>query len=247
MKKIKKIYSLILLTIIVLFPFIDVSADSQSLAIKVEWYHNEDKLDDSPHPTNIKIDPLNNAPMPKDYKDYKEYGDYTFYFSPTFNKAGKYEYLVYLTNEDRLEENEWIKYDKKVYRLVYYVQNTASGLYTSVIAYDNSLYKLDANNTKIASIVFKNIDPYYHDKDANIIKRKSNKPFVPVYPYDPNKNLNTRSDTGDNTKSVDKDSRENVKTGIDSVYLWLLILLLALICLDLLSKKDNEKRFNTRL
>lgn len=241
MKLFKSFYKLIFLAIILLFPTQKSYAISQAVPIKVDWYYNEDKWDSSPHRTDLVVEPIGSAPLPKEAREFYGVGDIEFSFAPNFDNPGKYEYLIYQDNEDIEENHMWVRYDRTVYRLVFFVQVGKDGLDISSYAYDNDNYDAENVNTgKLAKIVFKNIDPAHHRKDGTIIKPSDpDHPQAkkdPQYPKDPNKSYPTSK------KSVDKDknSTNNVKTGIRGIWPYLGVLVLALIILIYLNNKNKN-------
>lgn len=240
MKLFRKVYKLILTSIIVLFPFIDSYAINQAVPIGVDWFYEDEKWNNSPHRSDIKIDPINNAPLHKGVDEFYGIGDLKFNFIPEFDKVGKYEYLVYQNNEDIEEDHMWVRYDKTVYRLIFLVQKDDNGLNISTYAYDNSIY--DQNDTKkgkAADIIFKNYDPHRHRKDGSIIKPKdpdnTDGKKEPEYPEDPNKPI-------DKTDRSNKNSSSNVKTGVEGIRLWLIILILAIAAITILNKKIISRK-----
>lgn len=240
MKSFRKVYKLILTSIIVLFPFIDSYAINQAVPIGVDWFYEDEKWNNSPHRSDIKIDPINNAPLHKGVDEFYGIGDLKFNFIPEFDKVGKYEYLVYQNNEDIEEDNRWVRYDRTVYRLVYLVQENKNGLTISTYAYDDSNYdKKTSDKGKVTNIVFKNHDPHRHRKDGSIIKPKdpdnTDGKKDPEYPEDPNKPI-------DKTDRNNKNSSSNVKTGVEGIRLWLIILILAIAAITILNKKIISRK-----
>ncbi|MDU2353675.1 MAG: FctA domain-containing protein [Anaerococcus sp.] len=240
MKSFRKVYKLILTSIIVLFPFIDSYAINQAVPIGVDWFYEDEKWNNSPHRSDIKIDPINNAPLHKGVDEFYGIGDLKFNFIPEFDKVGKYEYLVYQNNEDIEEDNRWVRYDRTVYRLVYLVQENKNGLTISTYAYDDSNYdKKTSDKGKVTNIVFKNHDPHRHRKDGSIIKPKdpenTDGKKDPEYPEDPNKPI-------DKTDRNNKNSSSNVKTGVEGMRLWLIILILAIAAITILNKKIISRK-----
>ena len=241
MKLFKSFYKLIFLAIILLFPTQKSLAISQEVPIKVDWYYNEDKSDSSPHRSDIVIEPLGSAPLPQGVGEFYGVGDLEFNFTSDFEKPGKYEYLVYQDNEDVEEDHMWIRYDRTVYRLVFFVQSVKDGLGISSYAYDNDNYDAENVNTgKLAKIVFNNVDSAYHRKDGTIIKPSDpDHPQAkkdPQYPKDPNKSYPTFK------KLVDKDknSTENVKTAVKGLCPYFGVLTIALVLLILLNNKIKK-------
>lgn len=191
MKTIKKLRIILLMAIIVLFPFIEAQAVRINVPISVEWYYGDDKWDDAYHRTDIKIEPLNGAPIPKEVENFSGEGDLRLEFAPDFTGPGKYEYLVYLANEDIVEENRQVIFDKTTYRLVYFVQYGPHGLEIAAYAYDNDKYINNPQEaSKIAELKFKNNDPHKGKGDGSTTK-----------PNDPN----NPDDTNDPDKSNDSD------------------------------------------
>lgn len=231
MKIFRRISRILILAIIVLFPFVDSDASSVSVPISVEWYYGDEKWDQSPHRSDIKVEAIGNAPVFKE--DFFGIGDLSFNLEREFNNPGKYEYLVYQTNDDIIEEDRSVTYDKTVYRLVFYLQNSSNELIVSAYAYDNENYS-DSDLGKSSEIKFKNNDP---NKDSGSAA-KPNKPSE----TDPGKtsqkdNLQAKpNNTIDPAKaseqkevSKNKNPKANVQTGIESVMPWLLALIAALV------------------
>ena len=219
------------MAILVLFPFVDSDASSISVPISVEWYYGDEKWDQSPHRSDIKVEAIGNAPDVKE--DFFGSGDLSFKLEREFNNPGKYEYLVYQTNEDILEEDKSVIYDKTVYKLIFYVQNSSNGLIVSAYAYNNEDYS-DSNLGKSSEIKFRNNDP---DKDSGSAAKpnkpsetdpgktaqKDNPQAKPKNTIDPAKAF------GQKEVSKNKNPKANVQTGIESVMPWLLALIAALV------------------
>lgn len=231
MKIFKRISRILILAIIVLFPFVDSDASSVSVPISVDWYYGDEKWDQSPHRSDIKVESIGNAPAFKE--DFFGSGDLSFKLEREFNNPGKYEYLVYQTNEDIIEEDKKVIYDKTVYRLIFYVQNSSNGLIVSAYAYNNEDYS-DSNLGKSPEIKFKNNDP---NKDSGSAT-KPNKPSE----TDPGKTsqkdesqakpenkIDPAKASGQKEVSKNKNPKANVQTGVESLTLWLLVLLIAII------------------
>lgn len=182
MKLFKRICNLIIVAMLVLFPFISSDAANKiSVPISVEWNYEGQKWANSPHKANLIIKPQGNAPAPsKDSFDYA--GDYKVLFeSPDFKSAGKYEYLIYQNNEDFEENGRTVTYDKSKYKLIFYVQNTNEGLSTTAWAYDISKYdENNQNESKEEKITFVNDDPHIHKNNGDIVD-----PDDPYHPYNP--------------------------------------------------------------
>lgn len=231
MKIFKRISRILILAIIVLFPFVDSYASSVSVPISVDWYYGDEKWDQSPHRSDVIVEPINGAPSAKD--SFSGVGDLLFNFQPEFKNPGKYEYLVYQTNEDIIEEDKSIIYDKTVYRLIFYVQNSSKGLIVSAYAYNNENYS-DSNLGKSPEIKFRNNDPNKNSGSAT----KPNKPSE----TDPGKTsqkdesqakpenkIDPAKASGQKEVSKNKNPKANVQTGVESLTLWLLVLLIAII------------------
>lgn len=231
MKIFRRISRILILAIIVLFPFVDSDASSVSVPISVEWYYGDEKWDQSPHRSDIKVEAIGNAPAVKE--DFFGSGDLFFNLKREFNNPGKYEYLVYQTNEDIIEEDKSVIYDKTVYKLIFYVQNSSNGLIVSAYAYNNEDYS-DSNLGKSSEIKFRNNDP---DKDSGSAAKpnkpsetdpgktaqKDNPQAKPKNTIDPAKAF------GQKEVSKNKNPKANVQTGIESLMPWLLVLLIAII------------------
>lgn len=231
MKIFRRTSRILITAIIVLFPFVDSDASSVSVPISVEWYYGDEKWDQSPHRSDIKVEAIGNAPDVKE--DFFGSGDLSFKLEREFNNPGKYEYLVYQTNEDILEEDKNVIYDKTVYRLIFYVQNSSNGLIVSAYAYNNDNYS-ESNLGKSPEIKFKNNDPNKNSGSA----AKPNKPSE----TDPGKTSQTDDSqakpknmidpakaSGQEEVSKNKNPKANVQTGIESVMPWLLALIAALV------------------
>lgn len=231
MKIFKRISIILILAIIVLFPFVNSDASSVSVPISVDWYYGDEKWDQSPHRSDIKVEAIGNAPAFKE--DFFGSGDLFFNLQPEFENPGKYEYLVYQTNEDIIEEDKSVIYDKTVYRLIFYVQNSSNGLIVSTYAYNNEDYS-DSNLGKSPEIKFKNNDP---NKDSGSAA-KPNKPGE-TYPgktsqkdnpkAKPKNTIDLAKASGQEEVSKNKNSKANVQTGIESVMPWLLVLVAAIV------------------
>ena len=231
MKIFRRISKILILAIIVLFPFVDSDASSVSVPISVDWYYGDEKWDQSPHMSDVIVEPINGAPSVKD--SFSGVGDLSFNFQPEFKNPGKYEYLVYQTNEDIIKEDKSVIYDKTVYRLIFYVQNSSKGLIVSAYAYNNDNYS-DSNLGKSPEIKFKNNDPNKDsgsatkpnkpsETDPGKTSQKDNPQAKPGNSIDPAK----ASDQEEVSKN--KNSKANVQTGIESLTPWLLVLLIAII------------------
>ena len=212
MKFFKRISRILITTIIVLFPFVDSLASSVSVPISVEWYYGDKKWDQSPYRSDVKLEAIGNAPAVKD--DFFGIGDLSFTFQGEFKSPGKYEYLVYQTNDDIIEENRSVFYDKTVYRLIFYVQNSSKGLIVSAYAYNNENY-LDSNLGKSSEIKFRNNDPAKASDSS-------------TKPDDSNK-ANPDKTSRQKELPKNKNPKANVQTGIESLTPWLLVLLVAII------------------
>ena len=212
MKIFRRISRILILAIIVLFPFVDSDASSVSVPISVDWYYGDEKWDQSPHRSDIKVEAIGNAPAFKE--DFFGIGDLSFKFQGEFKNPGKYEYLVYQTNDDIIEENRSVFYDKTVYRLIFYVQNSSKGLIVSAYAYNNENYS-DSNLGKSSEIKFRNNDPAKASDSA-------------TKPDDSNK-ANPGKASRQKELSKNKNPKANVQTGIESLTPWLLVLLVAII------------------
>lgn len=210
MKIFKRISRILITAIIVLFPFVDSLATSVSVPISVEWYQADKKWDQSPYRSDVKLEAIGNAPAVKD--DFFGIGDLSFAFQGEFKSPGKYEYLVYQTNDDIIEENRSVFYDKTVYRLIFYVQNSSNGLIVSAYAYNNENYS-DSNLGKSSEIKFRNNDPAKASDSS-------------TKPDDSNK---ANPDKSSRQKELSKNKNPNVQTGIESLTPWLLVLLVAII------------------
>lgn len=173
------------MTILIIFPFgKSMAADKMTVPISVEWTYEGQKWANSPHKSNIVIKPQDNAPMPS-VSSFDYPGDYIVYFSrPNLTKPGKYEYLLYQTNQDFEEAGMSVTYDKTVYRLIFFVQQGQDDLVTSVYAYDDSKYNEDDENAnKRAQITFINDDPHIHKNNGEIVD--PNDPYHPFHPDNP--------------------------------------------------------------
>ena len=231
MKIFRRISRILILAIIVLFPFVNSDASSVSVPISVDWYYGDEKWDQSPHRSDVKLEAIGDAPAVKD--DFFGIGDLSFTFQGEFKSPGKYEYLVYQTNDDIIEENRIVFYDKTVYRLIFYVQNSSKGLIVSAYAYNNENYS-DSNLGKSSEIKFRNNDPNKDsgsatkpnkpsETDPGKTSQKDNPQAKPGNTIDPAK----ASDQKEVSKN--KNSKANVQTGIESLTPWLLVLLIAII------------------
>lgn len=212
MKIFKRISRILITAIIVLSPFIDSLASSVSVPISVEWYYGDKKWDQSPYRSDVKLEAIGNAPAVKD--DFFGIGDLSFTFRREFKSPGKYEYLVYQTNDDIIEENRSVFYDKTVYRLIFYAQNSSNGLIVSAYAYNNENYS-DSNLGKSSEIKFRNNDPAKASDSATKLG-------------DSNK-ANPGKTSRQKELSKNKNPKRNVQTGIESLTPWLLVLLVAII------------------
>ncbi len=233
------------MAMIVLIPFVEVKAASVAVPITVDWYLGDQKWDEAPHKTDIKIEPLNGAPLPDDVDEFYGNGDLKFDFAPEFTGPGRYEYLIYQNNEAIKEEHRSVSYDKTKYHLVYIVEQGKNGLNISVYAYDNDKNIIDPDHTsKVAEIIFKNNDPGKGktndpDKDG----KPGNDGKNPDSGKNPNNNPNKDKPTipGKQGFTKNKNSNGNVKTGIEGMTPYLIILLLAGFLL-LASKKQTKPR-----
>lgn len=231
MKIFKRISRILITAIIVLFPFVDSLASSVSVPISVDWYYGDKKWDQSPYRSDVKLEAIGNAPAVKE--DFFGSGDLFFNLKREFNNPGKYEYLVYQTNEDIIEEDKSVIYDKTVYKLIFYVQNSSNGLIVSTYAYNNEDYS-DSNLGKSPEIKFKNNDP---NKDSGSAA-KPNKPGE-TYPgktsqkdnpkAKPKNTIDLAKASGQEEVSKNKNPKANVQTGIESLTPWLLVLLVAIV------------------
>ena len=182
MKTLKKLEKLILMAVVIIFPFVvSMAAEKISVPISVEWNYEGQKWANSPHNANVVIKAQNGAPQPS-IKSFDYLGDYIVNFTePNFTKAGKYEYLIYQTNEDFNEEGRTVTFDKTRYRLIFFVQNTSDGLRTTAYAYDDAKYnKDDLNENKQPKIRFVNDDPHIHKNNVEIVD-----PSDPYHPFNP--------------------------------------------------------------
>ncbi|WP_044566802.1 hypothetical protein [Anaerococcus provencensis] len=231
MKIFRRISRILILAIIVLFPFVDSDASSVSVPISVDWHYGDEKWDQSPHRSDVKLEAIGNAPAVKE--DFFGSGDLSFNLKREFKNPGKYEYLVYQTNDDIIEENRSVFYDKTVYRLIFYVQNSSNGLIVSTYAYNNEDYS-DSNLGKSPEIKFKNNDPNKDggsaakpnepsETDPGKTSQKDNPQAKPKNTLDPAK----ASDQKEVSKN--KNPKANVQTGIESVMPWLLVLVAAIV------------------
>ena len=241
MKLFKSFYKLIFLAIILLFPTQKSLAISQEVPIKVDWYYNEDKWDKSPHRSDIVIEPLGSAPLPQGVGEFNGVGDLEFNFAPNFDKPGKYEYSIYQNNQDIEENHMWVRYDKAVYRLVFFVQANKGSLEISAYVYNNDDYDAKKLNPgKVASIEFKNSDPVFHSQDGSIVKPTDpDHPDYtknPQYPEDPNKSLSVSK----NLNLENKNSTDNVKTAVKGLCPYFGLLTIALVLLTLLNNKIKK-------
>lgn len=270
MKVTNKVNKLILIAILVLFPFAKSFASNQiSVPIYVEWTYGGQKWDNSPHFSNVLIEPLNDAPNPS-VSSFDYQGNYIVEFSqPNFTKTGKYEYLIYQTNEDFVEGNRTVRYDKISYRLVFSLHKNGKGLSTSVYAYDNRDYGLKDKWSKKANIRFVNEDPFLHNKNGDILDKNMasdidnanrDKENIPTFTTDNSKTeiVGRREISKDNDKDKlkstkkplpfnnygDKKANSNVKTGIESLDLQLVLLVLAISALFFTRK--NKYNVNSR-
>ena len=231
MKIFRRISRILILAIIVLFPFVDSDASSVSVPISVDWYYGDEKWDQSPHRSDIKVEAIGNAPVFKE--DFFGIGDLSFNLEREFNNPGKYEYLVYQTNDDIIEEDRSVTYDKTVYRLVFYLQNSSKGLIVSAYAYNNEDYS-DSNLGKSSEIKFKNSDPNKNsgsatkpnkpnETDPGKTAQKDNQQAKPENKIDPAKTY------GQKEVSKNKNTKANVQTGIESLMPWMIALLAAIV------------------
>ena len=192
-------------------------AVSKATPINVKWEFKKDSCDKEKHLANIRIKPIGNAPIGDDY--YEIRGDGSIDFAPEFDKADKYEYLIYQENKDINDGKTELIYDKTVYRLVYVVQEGAKGLEITVYAYDNDKYDKDPNNTgKAGDINFPNKDNSKDPKDPDNNGGKDDH----KKPDDEN-----GGDDDHKTPKDNKTSKDNVKTGVESLGSILAILAIA--------------------
>lgn len=231
MKIFRRISKILILAIIVLFPFVDSYASSVSVPISVDWYYGDEKWDQSPHRSDVKLEAIGNAPAFKE--DFFGIGDLSFTFQGEFKNPGKYEYLVYQTNDDIIEENRSVFYDKTVYRLIFYVQNSSNGLIVSAYAYNNDNYS-DSNLGKSPEIKFKNNDPNKASdsptKPDESNKANTGKDSQKEEPQaKPENKIDPAKASGQKEVSKNKNPKANVQTGVESLTLWLLVLLIAIV------------------
>lgn len=196
MKSLKKLEKLILMAMIILFPFsMAKAAEKISVPISVEWNYEGQKWANSPHFANVIIQAQNGAPEPS-VSSFNYPGDYKIeFYQPNFTKAGKYEYLIYQTNQDFKEEGRTVTFDKSKYRLIFFVQNGPDGLITTAYAYNEKNYDAnDLNANKESKITFVNDDPHIHKNNGEIVDPSDPyhpfHPNNPWYPYDPNNPIN---------------------------------------------------------
>ena len=126
MKQIKSKLLIFFVFIICLIPITKSWAVSKKTPINVKWECDKDSCNKEKQIANIRIKPIGNAPIGDDLFEIKKGG--SLFFEPDFNKAGKYEYLIYQENKDIKDDKSEITYDRTVYRLVYVVQQGSSGL-----------------------------------------------------------------------------------------------------------------------
>lgn len=219
------------MAIIFLFPFVNSDASSVSVPISVDWYYGDEKWDQSPHRSDIKVEAIGNAPAFKE--DFFGIGDLSFTFQGEFKNPGKYEYLVYQTNEDIIEEDKSVIYDKTVYRLIFYVQNSSKGLIVSAYAYNNEDYS-DSNIGKSSEIKFRNNDPNKASdsptKPDESNKANTGKDSQKEEPQaKPGNSIGPAKVSNPKEVSKNKNPKANVQTGIESLMPWLLVLLIAII------------------
>ena len=198
-------------------------AVSKATPINVKWECKKDSCELEKHLANIRIKPIGNAPIGDDY--YEIRGDGSIDFAPEFDKAGKYEYLIYQENKDIKDGKTELIYDKTVYRLVYVVQEGAKGLEITVYAYDNDKYDKDPNNTvKAGDINFPNKDNS-KDPDNNGGDDDHKKPDDENGGDDDHKTPD--KDKENKTPKDNKTSKDKVKTGVESLGSILAILAIA--------------------
>ena len=231
MKIFRRISRILILAIIVLFPFVNSDASSVSVPISVDWYYGDKKWDQSPHRSDIRVEAIGNAPVFKE--DFFGIGDLSFNLEREFNNPGKYEYLVYQTNDDIIEEDRSVTYDKTVYRLVFYLQNSSKGLIVSAYAYNNEDYS-DSNLGKSPEIKFKNNDPNKASdsptKPDESNKTNTGKDSQKEEPQaKPGNSIDPAKASDQEEVSKNKNPKANVQTGIESVIPWLLALIAALV------------------
>lgn len=202
MKQIKSKLLIFFVFIICLIPITKAWAVSKKTPINVKWECDKDSCNKEKHIANIRIKPIGNAPISDDLFEIKKDG--SIFFEPDFNKAGKYEYLIYQENKDIKDDKSDITYDKTVYRLVYVVQQGPNGLEITVYAFDNDKYEKDPTNTvKISDITFIN---KCKTKEGD----KPDKPDTPDNPDEPDKpDKPDKPDTPDNPDKPDKPDKPN--------------------------------------
>lgn len=257
MKSSNRFKNLILIMMVVIFPLLVSKADEKiSIPISVEWTYEGQKWENSPHQSNVVIKALNDAPGFSN-SSFNSTGNYKIEITePNFNKAGKYEYLIYQNNEDFTEKGKTVSYDKTKYRLVFFVQNGTNGLTSSVYAYNESDYKENDNNTnKKAEIKFINDDPYKHKDNGEIVgpddsknphkKEDGNKDST----LDPEKNIKDNKGKSyiylANKNNSNRQSNDRVKTGIESLGIWLVILILSAYLLYKLEVNKRKKPYHS--
>ncbi|WP_296140406.1 hypothetical protein [uncultured Anaerococcus sp.] len=190
MKAIKKIRNLILIAMVIIFPFLNTKAAGEiKIPISVEWFYEGQKWASSPHFANVVIEPQDGAPAPS-VSSFNYPGDYKIEFTaPEFSKPGKYKYLIYQNNKDFEEKGRSVTYGKNKYIVMFFVQNGTDGLSTSVYSFDADKVDENDKNAKETEIKFENDDPHIHKNNGDIVDPKDPyhpfHPQNPWYPYDP--------------------------------------------------------------
>lgn len=225
MKVIKNKLLIFFVFIICLIPLTKVMAVEKDTPINVKWECKKDSCELEKHLANIRIKPIGNAPIGDDY--YEIRGDGSVDFAPELDKAGKYEYLIYQENKNIKDGKTELIYDKRVYRLVYVVQEGAKGLKITVYAYDNDKYEKEPNDTgKIADIIFINkdigkkgnkTDEPGNNKDKDSESERPEKPDNPNQSKNPNNPDKIKKPDKTRENKVNKISNDNVKTGVESL------------------------------
>lgn len=232
MKVIKNKLLICFVFIICLLPTTKARAVIKATPINVKWACKEANCQKEKHLVSIRVEPIGNAPIGDDY--YEIRGDGSFDFAPDFAKAGKYEYLIYQENKDIKDDKIELIYDKTVYRLVYMVQEGAKGLEITAYAYDKDKYDKDPNNTgKSGDINFPNKDNSKTPKEPGNQGDKDDhkKPDGEDDGNDDHKKPDDENGGKDDHKTPDQDgkdkktkdpkdnksSKDNVKTGVESL------------------------------
>lgn len=245
MKVIKNKLLICFVFIICLLPTTKARAVSKATPINVKWTCKEANCQKEKHLVSIMVEPIGNAPIGDD--SYEIRGDGSIDFAPEFDKAGKYEYLIYQENKDIKDGKTELIYDKTVYHLVYVVQEGAKGLEITAYAYDKDKYDKDPNNTgKSGDINFPNKDNSKTPKEPGNQGDKDDhkKPDSEDDGNDSNKKPDGEDDGNDDHKKPDgenggkdnhktpdqdgkdkktkdpkdnKSSKDNVKTGVESL------------------------------